>query len=144
MNYFITKHAFENRDEEKRGDPSSAARTDEADDQRVMDPPEPRIMAPSLELPVPAPCTSPPNPPPQINIHHTPKRTKQSQSLQLTYGLVDPPDPRSTRERACRADGSSTGRTQKGDGAIEAITGRLPHGQGGQGGGSAEVHEAVA
>ena len=72
---------------------------------------------------------------PRINIHYTPKRTKQRTPLQLTSSLVDPPDPRSTRERARRTDGSGASRTQKGGGAIKAINGRIPQGWRGRGGG---------
>ena len=64
-----------------------------------------------------------PKEPPRINIHHTPKRMKQRRTLQLTSGLADPPDPRSTRERARLADGSGARQTQLGGGVIKAING---------------------
>ena len=85
-----------------------------------------------------------PQAPPRINIHHTPKRMKQRSPLQLTSGLNDPPDLRSTHERARHADGSGASRTQEGGGANEVINGRIPRGRRGRGGGRAEVHETVA
>ncbi len=84
-----------------------------------------------------------PKEPPRINIYHTPNQTKHRRTLQLTSGLVGPPDLRSTRERARRVDGSGARQTQKGGSMIKAINGRTPQSRRGQGGGSAGVHEAV-